>query len=135
MTIPFNQKNMALISFLITGTSGFVQAVSGSCMLISRKNLGKLGGWDEDYFLYGEDLDLCFRAEKLGLQNFYCADATVIHHKGKSAETNPKRAKKEFYKAMMIFAKKHFSVPQRLAVWLGARLALLLANFGKSTQK
>lgn len=108
-----------------------IQAVSGSCLLISRKNLEKLDGWDEDFFLYGEDLDLCFRSEKAGLENFYCADAIVIHHKGKSAETNPKRAKVEFYHSMAIFAKKHFSLPKRLSVWVGAQLALLLANYDK----
>ena len=103
-----------------------VQAVSGSCLMIARRNLEIIGGWDEDYFLYGEDLDLCFRSEKAGFENYYCADAMVIHHKGKSAETNPKRAKIEFYHSMIIFARKHFKLLKQILIWCGAKLILLL---------
>ena len=70
----------------------------------------QVGGFDEDFFMYGEDLDICFRVKLLGKRNFYHPGTTVIHFKGESAKSRPFRSFLYFYHAMVIFSKKHFEL-------------------------
>lgn len=84
-----------------------VDAVSGSFFCIRKNLFESVGGFDEDFFMYGEDLDICFRVKKLGYQNHYYAGAKIIHFKGKSSSTRRLKTYMDFYKAMFIFAKKH----------------------------
>lgn len=87
--------------------SGKVSVVTGAFMFLEKKKYLSLKGFDEDFFMYGEDIDLCYRAEKAGLANYYFADTTIIHYKGEST-TKDKVYLKRFYGAMKIFYKKHF---------------------------
>jgi GT2 family glycosyltransferase len=87
--------------------SGKVSVVTGAFMFLEKKKYLSLKGFDEDFFMYGEDIDLCYRAEKAGLENYYFADTTIIHYKGEST-TKDKIYLKRFYGAMKIFYKKHF---------------------------
>lgn len=87
--------------------SGKVSVVTGAFMFLEKKKYLSLKGFDEDFFMYGEDIDLCYRAEKAGLENYYFADTTIIHYKGEST-TKDKVYLKRFYGAMKIFYKKHF---------------------------
>lgn len=76
-------------------------------MLMKRKVYLELNGFDEDYFMYGEDVDLSYRLVKQGYKNYYFGKSTIIHFKGESTTRN-KEYLKHFYGAMRIFYKKHF---------------------------
>jgi N-acetylglucosaminyl-diphospho-decaprenol L-rhamnosyltransferase len=68
-----------------------VDAVSGACLMIQRSDFDAIGGFSSDYFMYGEDMDLCMKATRAGLGVFYLPTATVVHFGGKSsgkAQTN-----------------------------------------------
>jgi GT2 family glycosyltransferase len=62
-----------------------VEVVSGACMMLKRQAFESVGGFSTDYFMYSEDVDLCWRTRKAGWQNYYVAPATVVHHGGCSS--------------------------------------------------
>jgi GT2 family glycosyltransferase len=66
-----------------------VDWVSGACMVIRRPDLEAVGLLDERYFMYNEDVDLCLAMKKRGRHVLYIAGAEVLHHRGRSAATNP----------------------------------------------
>ena len=86
-----------------------VDAISGSFMMLKRVVYEKLGGFDEQFFMYGEDLDLCYRVQKAGYKVFYVHTTQVIHYKGESTKRSSMDETKIFYNAMHLFVKKHFS--------------------------
>ena len=86
-----------------------VDAVSGSFMMLSRKTYEKTGGFDTDFFMYGEDLDLCYRVQKEGMKVYYFSNTEIIHYKGESTKRSTIDETKIFYKAMHQFVRKHFS--------------------------
>ena len=86
-----------------------VDAVSGSFMMIIRKALDEVGMLDERFFMYGEELDLCFRVKEKGWKVYYVPDARIIHYKGKSSQQRKRKAVIDFHKAMYIFHKKHYA--------------------------
>ena len=84
-----------------------VDAISGSFFCIRRDVYEKLNGFDEDFFMYGEDLDLCFRTKQMGLKNYYTPVTNILHFKGQSCRTRRWGSYVDFYKAMLIFVRKH----------------------------
>ncbi len=86
-----------------------VDAVSGSFMIIRKEVYEKVGGFDEQFFMYGEDLDLCYRVQKAGYKVFYVHTTQVIHYKGESTKRSNIDETKMFYNAMHVFVKKHLS--------------------------
>lgn len=86
-----------------------VEILSGAFMMVRKEVLDKTGGFDEDYFMYGEDIDLSYRILKLGYKNYYFAGTTIIHYKGESTKKGSLNYVLMFYKAMLLFAEKHFS--------------------------
>src|SRR4029077_806649 len=62
-----------------------VDAVSGACLMIKRSVFESVQMFSPDYFMYSEDLDLCFKVARAGWKNYYVGDATVIHHGGRSS--------------------------------------------------
>jgi GT2 family glycosyltransferase len=86
-----------------------VEVLAGAFMLLRRETLDKVGLLDEDYFMYGEDIDLSYRIIKGGYKNYYFPETTIIHYKGESTKKGSINYVKVFYNAMIIFAKKHFS--------------------------
>ena len=86
-----------------------VDAISGSFMMMKREVYKKTGGFDQDFFMYGEDLDLCYRIQKEGYKVFYVHSAQIIHYKGESTKRSSIDDTKLFYDAMHLFVKKHFS--------------------------
>jgi hypothetical protein len=86
-----------------------VDAVSGSFMMMRRDVYKKTGGFDEQFFMYGEDLDLCYRVQKAGYKVFYVHNTQVIHYKGESTKRSNLDDTKLFYDAMHLFVKKHLS--------------------------
>lgn len=86
-----------------------VEVLAGAFMLLRRETLDKVGLLDEDYFMYGEDIDLSYRITLGGYKNYYFPETTIIHYKGESTKKGSINYVKVFYNAMIIFAKKHFS--------------------------
>lgn len=86
-----------------------IDVLSGAFMLMRKKALDKVGNLDEDFFMYGEDIDLSYRIQKGGYDNYYFADTSIIHYKGESTKKSSVNYVFVFYRAMIIFAKKHFS--------------------------
>jgi hypothetical protein len=86
-----------------------VGAVSGAFLLIRREAWQRAGGFDERFFLYGEDLDLCLGVSRLGYRVVYYPEAVVVHHKGASSRQARRRANREFHRAMRLFHDKHFA--------------------------
>lgn len=109
-----------------------IEVLSGAFMLMRKAALDKVGLLDEDYFMYGEDIDLSYRIVKGGYKNYYFADTRIIHYKGESTKKSSVNYVFVFYRAMIIFAKKHFSGGNaglfsfiiNMAIWLRAGIAI-----------
>ena len=86
-----------------------VDVLSGAFMLIRKELIEKIGLLDESFFMYGEDIDFSYRITQAGYDNYYYPDTTIIHYKGESTKKSSVNYVFIFYKAMVIFAKKHFS--------------------------
>lgn len=104
------------------------------CFMFCRKSvIDKVGSFDEDYFMYGEDIDLSYKIVKGGFKNVYFPETTVIHYKGESTKKGSLNYVKMFYQAMIIFARKHFTASQKgmyvgliqMAIYMRAILAFL----------
>lgn len=91
-----------------------VEAISGSCMLLDRAAFDELGGFDESYWMYGEDLDLCLRMRERGAAIGYACDARVVHHRGDGSAGQIRSFKVNwaFFDAMAIYYRQHLA-PQR----------------------
>lgn len=85
-----------------------VDAVSGSFMFLRRGAFEQVGGLDEQFFLYGEDLDWCYRVKKSGWKIFYVPATQIIHYKGQSIRRSEIDEVEHFYEAMRVFVRKHF---------------------------
>lgn len=99
-----------------------IDVLSGAFMCMRKEALDKVGLLDETFFMYGEDIDLSYRIQLGGYRNYYFADSSIIHYKGESTKKSSVNYVLVFYKAMVIFARKHFSGKQ-------ARLFSFLINF------
>ncbi len=85
-----------------------VPVLAGACMLVRRELLLQLKGFDENYFLYGEDIDLSYRIQKAGYTNHYFAEMAIIHFKGESSANATLSRVRFFYTAMLVFVQKHY---------------------------
>ncbi|TXF91725.1 glycosyltransferase [Neolewinella aurantiaca] len=86
-----------------------IEILSGAFMWMRRKALDEVGLLDEDYFMYGEDIDLSYRLLKGGYKNYYLPTTNIIHYKGESTKRGSLNYVRVFYQAMIIFARKHFA--------------------------
>lgn len=86
-----------------------IEILPGAFMFIRKSVLDKVGLLDEAFFMYGEDIDLSYRIIKEGFKNFYFPETTIIHYKGESTKKGSINYVIVFYRAMMIFARKHFT--------------------------
>ena len=109
-----------------------VEVLTGAFMMIRRKVIETTGLLDEDYFMYGEDIDLSMRIMKSGFKNYYFPEVTIVHFKGKSTAGRSLVSIIHFYRAMLIFLGKHFRseykpyiFPIRIAIYIAAALSLL----------
>ena len=96
-------------SHLNENESGVVEILVGAFMLIKRAVYNEVKGFDEDYFMYGEDIDLSYKILNKGYQNYYYGDTKVIHYKGESTNKDVKYLR-YFHEAMKIFYRKHFKL-------------------------
>ena len=107
-----------------------IEVVSGAFCLLRYKALKTVGLLDEDFFMYGEDIDLSYRLLKGGWENWYLP-YSIIHYKGRSTQKSDYRYVHVFYQAMLIFFQKHYShlslvytVPVKMAIYFRAIIAL-----------
>ena len=117
-----------------------VDILSGAFMLLRKSVLDKTGLLDETFFMYGEDIDLSYRIVKAGYKNYYFPNTRIIHYKGESTKKGSVNYVVVFYKAMIIFARKHFSTKNawifslliNMAVYFRAFIAILNRFFSKA---
>lgn len=109
-----------------------VPILSGAFMLMRKETLDKVGLLDESFFMYGEDIDLSYRIVLGGYKNYYYPETRIIHYKGESTKKSSVNYVFVFYRAMVIFANKHFSARNakaysfliNLAIYLRASVAI-----------
>lgn len=108
-----------------------IEIISGACMFIRKSTLDKSGLLDEDFFMYGEDIDLSYRLLKTGMTNHYIP-TNILHYKGESTEKTSYRYVYVFYQAMLIFFRKHYShysiflsIPIKAAIYSKAVCAFI----------
>jgi GT2 family glycosyltransferase len=110
-----------------------IEILSGAFMLMRKKALDQVGLLDEDFFMYGEDIDLSWRIVSGGWKNYYYPGTSIIHYKGESTKKGSLNYVFVFYNAMVIFARKHFSQKNadlfsffiNMAIWLRAGVAVM----------
>lgn len=109
-----------------------VDALAGACMLVRKKVLNTIGGFDEQFFMYAEDIDLSYRIQKAGYKNYYLPQVTIVHFKGESTRKDKKYIRL-FYKAMIQFTRKHFGKNILLEAAINLRAAITFSNKPGST--
>ena len=121
------------LGFLDREETHEIEVLSGAFMLLRKTALDQVGLLDEDYFMYGEDIDLSYRLTRGGWKNYYFPGTRIIHYKGESTKRTSVNYVFVFYRAMVIFAQKHFapgraglfSLLINAAIWLRAGAAIL----------
>ncbi len=110
-----------------------VDILVGAFMFMKRAMFNELNGFDEDYFMYGEDIDLSYKSIKKGFNNYYVGTTICVHYKGESTLKDTSYAKR-FYGAMQVFYKKHFKSNSifDMFVWFGIKLAFMLRKEPKN---
>ncbi len=108
-----------------------IEVVSGAYCMLRRMALDEVGLLDEDFFMYGEDIDLSYRVLKGGYHNYYLP-VDILHYKGESTQKSSFRYVHVFYEAMLIFFRKHYSgmtfllsLPIKTAIYAKALMALV----------
>ncbi len=84
-----------------------VEVITGAFLLVKKAVYENIGGLDESYFMYGEDIDLCYTLLRKGYKNYYYGKVSILHHKGESTVKNEVYLKR-FYGAMQIFIDKYY---------------------------
>ena len=130
----FGQYYMGYLSW---NEAARIDVISGAYCLLRRKALDEIGLLDEDFFMYGEDIDLSYRLLKGGYENWYLP-SKILHYKGESTEKSSFRYVHVFYKAMLIFFRKHYSqmslllsLPIKITIYGKAFTTLLQIQMGK----
>lgn len=108
------------LSYLSSNENHLVDAVSGAFFMIEKELFLNVGKFDETYFMYGEDLDLCYRVKEKGYKILYFSETQIIHLHGQSGlNTNSKKVVGYFYNAMNIFYDKHYKDKNlKIVTWL-----------------
>ena len=111
------------MGYLDVNEANRIEAISGACMMLRREALDRVGLLDEDFFMYGEDIDLSYRILQGGYHNYFLP-VRMLHYKGESTVKNSYRYVYTFYQAMRLFFRKHYShyswvisLPINLAIW------------------
>jgi O-antigen biosynthesis protein len=126
------------LTYLDENTNHEVDVLAGAFMMIRRNVLSKLNGFDEIFFMYGEDIDMSYRIQQLGYKNFYLADVAIVHFKGESTTRESFNYVLMFYKAMSTFVRKHYGGSRasifnffiHLAIWFRA----IMSGIGRFIQ-
>jgi N-acetylglucosaminyl-diphospho-decaprenol L-rhamnosyltransferase len=120
------------------GSHHVVDILSGAFMMVKKNILDKTSGFDEQFFMYAEDIDLSFRIRQCGYQNYYLSETTIIHFKGESTRKDI-RYVNMFYTAMEQFIQKHFQPGQTSRqlhlLTLGIRIHKLMSRLQLAFKK
>jgi len=119
----FGQYNL---TYLDPDQTHAVDAVSGSCMCMPRRAIEEVGPMDEAFFLFGEDLDYCYRIHKAGYKVVYHPATQIVHYKGESIKTAPFDNLRVFYEAMVTFSHKYDSLSGGIITRTFIRLGITL---------
>jgi len=136
-TSPF--FNQYSLGYLSPFENHKVEVLAGAFLMARSEIIHQIGGFDEAFFMYGEDIDLSYRIQKQGFNNYYFSDTTILHFKGESTKKGSLNYVKMFYVAMSIFVKKHyagssakaFELMIQLAIFCRAIIALLKSGIVK----
>jgi GT2 family glycosyltransferase len=109
-----------------------VEVLAGAFMMLRWETIEKSGSLDNNFFMYGEDIDLSYRISRAGYFNFYFPEP-IIHYKGESTKKDM-RSVKHFYEAMLIFFKKYYPHSNCLFKWT-IQLAIVITGFLSAVQK
>lgn len=121
------------LGYLNENSDHEADVLAGAFLMVRKKVLDELGGFDETFFMYGEDVDLSYRIQKAGFKNYYFSGTAIIHFKGESTRRGSLNYVKMFYQAMSIFVRKHyggtkaafFNASIHFAIWVRAVIAAL----------
>jgi GT2 family glycosyltransferase len=106
-----------LMTYLDDKSVTEVDSLCGAAMLVRREAIDKVGVMDEDYYMYGDDIDWCFRMQKAGWKIFYLPEAEIVHYGGRGgSRLRSFRNIIEFHRSMAVFYKKHYAVGSLFAV-------------------
>lgn len=117
------------LTYLPINATYEVDALGGAFMMLSRETWNVTKGFDEDFFMYGEDIDLCYRAKQAGFKVYYVHSTATVHFKGESTKRSAINELQVFYEAMHVFVKKHyrasfvFSLLLRLGIFFRRTIA------------
>ena len=103
-------------------------------MFMEKSVLDEVGHFDEDYFMYGEDIDLCFRIKKAGYKIYYYPKVTTIHLKGESTSKTKFSYVSNFYGAMSIFVNKNLNTSSRILSYI-LRFGIFIRSLVSYTKK
>lgn len=119
-------RNRFSAEYLMTGISDDEACetdwVSGAALLTRRETIEQVGLFDEDYFIYAEDVDWCYRMKQAGWRVVYFPSAHILHHIGRATRKIAFRMTYERHRSMWLFYRKHYSrgiVLLDAATWLG----------------
>jgi len=129
---PKNPKyNQYKLTHLDPNQTHEVDCLVGAFMMVRREVIDQIGGLDEEFFMYGEDIDWCYRIKQAGWKIIYYPETTVIHYKGASSRRRPLKIIYEFHRAMWLFHRKHYvrkyNVLVNSFVYLGIFLLFILS--------
>ncbi len=125
--------NKYALGYLDENKNHEVDVLAGAFMMVRKDIIEVTKGFDEIFFMYGEDVDLSYRIQQTGYKNYYFAESAIIHFKGESTKRGSLNYVKMFYQAMSIFVTKHyksstatiFSASIKIAIWIRAIIALI----------
>jgi GT2 family glycosyltransferase len=106
-----------------------VDVLAGAFMMIRKRVIDEIGMLDENFFMYGEDIDLSYRITRAGYKNYYFPGTRIIHYKGESTKKSSLNYVFMFYNAMIVFARKHFSRENARLFSLLINLAIYIRAF------
>lgn len=95
-----------------------IDCLVGAFMIIRAKTIRQVGMLDESYFMYGEDIDWCYRIKEAGWKVIYNPTVSIIHYKGASSRKKPAKIVYEFHRAMFLFHNKHYS--KKYSIWVNS---------------
>lgn len=105
-----------------------IDIISGAFMMSRNSLLQKLNGFDESFFMYGEDIDLSYRLKKTGYKNYYSGNLKIVHFKGESIGDNKIKHTHAFYKAMHVFVNKYYNGFNSLFLKILLRLGIFIRS-------
>lgn len=114
------------LGYLSANENNEVDVLAGAFMWVRKEILDKIGGFDERFFMYGEDVDLSYRIQQAGYKNYYFSESSIIHFKGESTKKGGLNYVRMFYQAMSIFVRKHYGGKKAAVFSFFIQTAILL---------